>query len=73
MGLVDTLKREFDPDDRVAGIRDPSETPPEGMPLVKMFPRADVDGMTRRLNRHGRSLRPLLPEDREHLEFETVP
>jgi len=53
MGLVDTLKREFDLTIEWLGFEIHPETPPEGMPLVKMFPRADVDGMTRRLNSMG--------------------
>jgi predicted DsbA family dithiol-disulfide isomerase len=53
MGLVDTLKKEFDLAIEWLGFEIHPETPPEGMPLIKMFPRADVDGMTRRLNNMG--------------------
>ena len=53
MGLVDTLKKEFDLAVEWLAFEIHPETPPEGMPLIKMFPRADVDGMTRRLNSMG--------------------
>jgi predicted DsbA family dithiol-disulfide isomerase len=53
MGLVDTLKQEFDLHAEWLGFEIHPETPPEGMPLVKMFPRADVESMTRRLNSMG--------------------
>ncbi|MBS1192618.1 MAG: hypothetical protein H6Q97_597 [Nitrospirae bacterium] len=53
MGLVDKLKKEFDLAVEWLGFEIHPETPPEGMPLIKMFPRADVDGMTRRLNSMG--------------------
>mgnify|MGYP006268797089 CR=1 FL=1 len=53
MGLVDTLKKEFDLAVDWLGFEIHPETPPGGMPLIKMFPRADADGMTRRLNGMG--------------------
>jgi predicted DsbA family dithiol-disulfide isomerase len=53
MGLVDKLKQEFDLKVEWLGFEIHPETPPEGMPLIKMFPRADVDSMTRRLNSMG--------------------
>jgi predicted DsbA family dithiol-disulfide isomerase len=53
MGLVDKLKKEFDLAIEWLGFEIHPETPPEGMPLIKMFPRADVEGMTRRLNSMG--------------------
>jgi len=53
MGLVDQLKKEFDLAIEWLGFEIHPETPPEGMPLIKMFPRADIDGMTRRLNSMG--------------------
>ena len=53
MGLVDKLNKEFDLAIEWLGFEIHPETPPEGMPLIKMFPRADVDGMTRRLNSMG--------------------
>jgi len=54
MGLVDKLKQEFDLHVAWLGFEIHPETPPEGMPLVKMFPRADVESMTRRLNSMGK-------------------
>jgi len=53
MGCVDKLKQEFDLHAEWLPFEIHPETPPEGMPLIKMFPRADVDGMTRRLNSMG--------------------
>jgi predicted DsbA family dithiol-disulfide isomerase len=53
MGLVDRLKQEFDLRVEWLGFEIHPETPPEGMPLVKMFPRADVELMTTRLNSMG--------------------
>lgn len=53
MGLVDKLKQEFDLHVEWLGFEIHPETPPGGMPLVKMFPRADVVSMTRRLNSIG--------------------
>jgi predicted DsbA family dithiol-disulfide isomerase len=53
MGLVDKLKKEFDLAIEWLGFEIHPETPPEGMPLIKMFPRADAEGMTRRLNSMG--------------------
>jgi predicted DsbA family dithiol-disulfide isomerase len=53
MGLVDKLRKEFDLAMEWLGFEIHPETPPEGMPLIKMFPRADVEGMTRRLNSIG--------------------
>jgi predicted DsbA family dithiol-disulfide isomerase len=53
MGLVDNLKKEFDLKAEWLPFEIHPETPPEGMPLVKMFPRADVEDMTRRLNSMG--------------------
>jgi len=53
MGLVDKLKKEFDLAIEWLGFEIHPETPQEGMPLIKMFPRADVDSMTRRLNSMG--------------------
>jgi predicted DsbA family dithiol-disulfide isomerase len=53
MGLVDTLKKEFDLTVEWLGFEIHPETPREGMPLTKMFPRADVESMTRRLNSMG--------------------
>jgi predicted DsbA family dithiol-disulfide isomerase len=51
MGLVDKLKQGFDLSVEWLGFEIHPETPPEGMPLVKMFPRADVDAIPTRLNR----------------------
>ncbi len=56
MGLVDRLKREFDLSVEWLGFEIHPETPPEGTPLVKMFPGADAEGMTRRLNSMGAPL-----------------
>lgn len=53
MGLVDKLKQEFDLHAEWLPFEIHPETPSEGMPLVKMFPRADVESMTRRLNGMG--------------------
>jgi predicted DsbA family dithiol-disulfide isomerase len=53
MGLVDRLNQEFDLQVEWLGFEIHPETPPEGMPLVKMFPRADVESMTKRLNSMG--------------------
>jgi len=53
MGLVDKLKQEFDLNAEWLPFEIHPETPTEGMPLVKMFPRADVESMTRRLNSMG--------------------
>jgi predicted DsbA family dithiol-disulfide isomerase len=53
MGLVDKLKKEFDLAIEWLGFEIHPETPQEGMPLIKMFPRADVESMTRRLNSMG--------------------
>jgi predicted DsbA family dithiol-disulfide isomerase len=53
MGLVDKLKKEFDLAIEWLGFEIHPETPQEGTPLIKMFPRADVDSMTRRLNSMG--------------------
>jgi predicted DsbA family dithiol-disulfide isomerase len=53
MGLVDKLKQEFDLTVEWLPFEIHPETPPNGMPLVKMFPRADVESMTRRLNSMG--------------------
>ena len=53
MGLVDKLKQEFDLSVEWLGFEIHPDTPPEGMPLMKMFPRADVDSMTKRLNSMG--------------------
>jgi predicted DsbA family dithiol-disulfide isomerase len=53
MCLVDKLKQEFDLTVEWLPFEIHPETPPEGMPLVKMFPRADVESMTRRLNSMG--------------------
>jgi len=53
MGLVDKLKQEFDLTVEWLGFEIHPETPQEGMPLLKMFPGADVGGMTRRLNTMG--------------------
>jgi predicted DsbA family dithiol-disulfide isomerase len=53
MGLVDKLKQEFDLQAEWLGFEIHPETPPEGMPLMKMFPRADVESMTKRLNSMG--------------------
>jgi len=53
MGLVDRLKQEFDLQVEWLGFEIHPETPPEGMPLMKMFPRADVESMTKRLNSMG--------------------
>ena len=53
MGLVDKLKEEFDLSVEWLGFEIHPETPPEGMPLIKMFPRADIESMTRRLNSMG--------------------
>jgi len=53
MGLVDKLKQEFDLSVEWLPFEIHPETPSEGMPLVKMFPGADVDAMTRSLNRMG--------------------
>jgi predicted DsbA family dithiol-disulfide isomerase len=53
MGLVDKLKQEFDLSVEWLPFEIHPETPQEGMPLVKMFPPADVEGMIRRLNSMG--------------------
>ena len=53
MGLVDKLKQEFDLSVEWLGFEIHPDTPPEGMPLMKMFPRADVESMTKRLNSMG--------------------
>jgi predicted DsbA family dithiol-disulfide isomerase len=53
MGLVDKLKKEFDLQMKWLGFEIHPETPPEGMPLVKMFPRVDIEAMTTRLNSMG--------------------
>ena len=53
MGLVDKLKQEFDLHAEWLAFEIHPETPAEGMPLIKMFPRADVESMTRRLNSMG--------------------
>jgi predicted DsbA family dithiol-disulfide isomerase len=53
MGLVDKLQHEFDLNVEWLPFEIHPETPLEGMPLVKMFPRADVESMTRRLNSMG--------------------
>jgi predicted DsbA family dithiol-disulfide isomerase len=53
MGLVEKLKEEFDLSVEWLGFEIHPETPTEGMPLVKMFPRADVAAMTSRLNSMG--------------------
>jgi len=53
MGLVDKLKQEFDLSVEWLPFEIHSETPQEGMPLLKMFPGADVESMTRRLNTMG--------------------
>jgi predicted DsbA family dithiol-disulfide isomerase len=53
MGIADQLKQEFDLTVEWLPFEIHPETPPEGMPLVKMFPRADVEAMTRRLNSIG--------------------
>jgi predicted DsbA family dithiol-disulfide isomerase len=53
MGLVDKLKQEFSLNVEWLPFEIHPETPSEGMPLVKMFPHADVEGMTRRLNSMG--------------------
>ena len=53
MGLVDKLKLEFDLAVEWLPFEIHPETPTEGMPLVKMFPRADVAAMTSRLNSMG--------------------
>ena len=55
MGLVDKLKQEFDLHAEWLAFEIHPETPAEGMPLIKMFPRADVESMTRRLNSMGAS------------------
>ena len=53
MGLVDKLKQEFDLSVEWLPFEIHPETPAAGMPLLKMFPGADVVGMTRRLNSMG--------------------
>ena len=53
MGLVDKLNQELAIKVEWLGFEIHPETPPEGMPLIKMFPRADVDAMTARLNSMG--------------------
>ncbi len=53
MGLVDKLKQEFDLQVEWLGFEIHPETPPEGIPLVKLFPGADIESMTRRLNSMG--------------------
>ncbi|MHB8844333.1 MAG: DsbA family oxidoreductase [Nitrospirota bacterium] len=53
MGLVDTLSREFDIQVEWLGFEIHPETPPEGTPLTAMFPGADAEAMTLRLNRMG--------------------
>jgi len=53
MGLVDTLKQEFDLRVEWLPFEIHPETPPEGMPLMTLFSRVDVESMTRRLNSMG--------------------
>jgi predicted DsbA family dithiol-disulfide isomerase len=53
MGLVDTLKREFDLSVEWLGFEIHPDTPPEGIPLSTMFPHVDAESMTRRLNSMG--------------------
>jgi predicted DsbA family dithiol-disulfide isomerase len=53
MGLVDKLKQECDLCVEWLGFEIHPETPPEGTPLVKMFPQADPENMARRLNSAG--------------------
>ena len=53
MGIVDRLKQEFDLSVEWLGFEIHPDTPLRGTPLVQLFPHADVDGMTRRLNSMG--------------------
>jgi predicted DsbA family dithiol-disulfide isomerase len=53
MGLVDTLSKEFYLQVEWLAFEIHPETPPEGMPLTTMFPRADAETMARRLNSMG--------------------
>jgi predicted DsbA family dithiol-disulfide isomerase len=53
MGLVDKLNKEFDLKVEWLGFEIHPETPPEGLPLATMFPRADAEGIARRLNSMG--------------------
>ncbi len=53
MGIVDRLKQEFDLEVSWLGFEIHPETPPEGMPLLTLFPRADPEAMAKRLNAMG--------------------
>jgi predicted DsbA family dithiol-disulfide isomerase len=53
MGLVDKLNKEFDLQVEWLAFEIHPETPPEGMPLTTMFPRADAESMAGRLNSMG--------------------
>ena len=53
MGIVDRLTQEFDLSIEWLGFEIHPETPPRGMPLAQLFPRADVEVMTKRLNSMG--------------------
>ncbi len=53
MGLVDKLKQEFDLRVEWLGFEIHPETPPEGTPLLTMFPSIDAENMTQRLNNAG--------------------
>jgi predicted DsbA family dithiol-disulfide isomerase len=53
MGIVDTLSTEFDLQVEWLAFEIHPETPPKGMPLAAVFPRADAAGMARRLNSMG--------------------
>ncbi len=53
MGIVDRLRQEFDLEVSWLGFEIHPETPPGGMPLLTLFPRADPDAMARRLNTMG--------------------
>jgi predicted DsbA family dithiol-disulfide isomerase len=53
MGLVDTLKREFDLCVEWLGFEIHPDTPPEGLPLSTMLPHVNAESMSRRLNSMG--------------------
>jgi len=57
MGIVDRLTQEFDLSIEWLGFEIHPETPPRGMPLAQLFPRADVEVMTKRLNSMGEPYR----------------
>ncbi len=53
MGIVDKLKQEFDLTVEWLAFEIHPETPPQGVPLSSLLPRADPEAMARRLNSMG--------------------